>query len=196
MWTSALWNPQMMMLQWGAVLGASLVAALWDMRTRRIPNVLTGTLLVSGLIVSAWMGRGSSAGILYSLLDSLCGALLLGALFMVLFIVAGGGAGDVKLMAGLGAWLGVSNGVIVLLMVTVTGAVLGILYAMAQQRLGTVMANLKTILTSLLVVLWARGRVEGPLPMPTSQGMLAVPYGLAIFVGTCLAAGGRLLWPV
>ena len=188
-WPSALWNPRLIVLQWGAVLGASLVAALCDLTTRRIPNPLTATLFLAGLIVSTVIGGPSG------LADGLCGALLLGIPFVVLFVIAGGGAGDAKLMAALGAWLGVANAVIVLLAVTATGAVLGILYALAKKRLTSVLANLKTICASLLTLIYLRGRVVGPLPYPTSQGMLAVPYGLSIFVGLCLAAGGRWLWP-
>ena len=40
--------------QWGVILVASLVAALWDLKSRRIPNVLTLPLLAAGLIQSAW----------------------------------------------------------------------------------------------------------------------------------------------
>jgi len=46
----------MNVFQWGVVIGASLVAALGDLRDRRIPNALTFPLLVVGLIWATWFG--------------------------------------------------------------------------------------------------------------------------------------------
>ena len=48
-------------VQWGAVLGASLAAAVWDLRQRRIPNALTLPMLGAGLVYSAWVGGLSGA---------------------------------------------------------------------------------------------------------------------------------------
>src|SRR6056297_2650346 len=107
MWT-ALWHDSVPLIQWATVLGASLAAAGWDIRCRRIPNFLTGPVLLAGLIWAAasagWAGLG----------DSLAAAALLGLPYVVLFLQCGGGAGDAKLMMALGAWLGLVNGVVVL----------------------------------------------------------------------------------
>jgi prepilin peptidase CpaA len=78
----------------------ALCMALSDVRTRRIPNYLTfgGALTGLGfqLGFSGWPG----------LLDGFLG-LLLGFSFLFLFYLRGGmGAGDVKALAALGAWLG------------------------------------------------------------------------------------------
>ena len=41
---------KMVLLQWGVVIGASLAAAIFDLRERRIPNMLCGPLFIAGLI--------------------------------------------------------------------------------------------------------------------------------------------------
>jgi len=185
MLSTALSNHPQMLLQWGAALGASLAAAVWDLRTRRIPNALTVTVLLAGLLGATW--RAGAAG----LIDAVGGAALLGLPFLVLFAVGGGGGGDAKLMAALGTWLGVDNGVMVLVAVTLTGAVLSILYAVARKRLRSVWLNLRRFAWS--GVLLGMGRGTDALPLPAREELLAAPYGVSIFFGLAIAAGVRLL---
>lgn len=79
------------------VLVAALVAAATDIWKFKVYNVLTLPLLVSGLLYHAFRGE---------LADSLLGVLFGFAALIVLYIIGGMGAGDVKLMAAVGAWLG------------------------------------------------------------------------------------------
>jgi len=105
-------NLQQMVL----ILGAGLftaVAAISDLRTRRIPNKLTVPVFALGLIYqvsfSGWSGLG----------EGLLGfAVGFGTLF-VLWMIGGGGGGDVKLMGALGAWMGFQNTLYVLVLSTV-----------------------------------------------------------------------------
>ena len=69
------WNHLALQLQWGAAIGASLVAAMWDVRTHRIPNVLSVPVLALGLLMAGWCGG------LHGLGDGVAGALLLGRFF-------------------------------------------------------------------------------------------------------------------
>jgi len=73
-------------------------AAVLDFRTQKIPNYLTVTGAIVGLVYQSFAG----AGILWSLAGLGIGFVLL----LLPFILGGGGAGDVKLLAALGAWLG------------------------------------------------------------------------------------------
>ena len=189
MWTTVLWNHPLILLQWSAVIGAALAGAAWDVATRRIPNALTLAILVLGLLASTWC-CGTDGFI-----DALLGSLILGVPFVVLFVIAGGGAGDAKLMAALGAWLGVTNSLLLLVCVTSAGAVLGLFYALFKNRLRPVFENLKAIVFSMMAFITSRGRLRFPLPQPATHEMLTVPYGVSILVGVCLAAGGRILWP-
>ena len=80
-----------------AVLG---VATFTDLRSRRIPNWLVLPFLLAGLALSTWMHGWQGLG------QSLGGALLGLVIYGVLFWMGGMGAGDVKLCAAIGAWVG------------------------------------------------------------------------------------------
>ena len=120
MWLTTLYEHPIPALQWGTVLGAALVAAFWDLRSRRIPNLLTGPLLLCGWCQSVWLCGA------HGLLDSFVASLLLATPFAILFAFAGGGAGDAKLMGALGSWLGVVSGIAVLLAVCLCGMVIAV----------------------------------------------------------------------
>ena len=79
------------------VLVAALVAAATDIWKFKVYNALTLPLLGSGLLYHAFRAE---------LADSLLGVLFGFASLIVLYIIGGMGAGDVKLMAAVGAWLG------------------------------------------------------------------------------------------
>lgn len=178
-------------LQWGVVISASLVAAVIDLRTRRIPNLLTAPLLLAGWVCALCLG--GFAG----LADAAAASFLLGLPFILLFTFAGGGAGDAKLMAALGAWLGVLSGTAVLVAVLISGAFVAIAYALATQRVRAVVSNLIRMATSVVVLALAReGFDEARHGSPKTSEMQSIPYGIAIFIGTCVAAGGLLLWRV
>lgn len=94
------------LLAW-LVLVAQLVPVAWiDWRTSRIPNLLTASLLVSGLVVAAVTELPAPAA-------SLAGALLGGGFLLTIAVafhrlrgLDGLGLGDVKFLAGAGAWTG------------------------------------------------------------------------------------------
>ena len=93
-----------------AVGGFTLAAAVWDSRFRRIPNKLTLPMFCLGWIYQAafngWSGGDTlaTAGLKSALLAFLVG---FGTLF-VLWMIGGGGGGDVKLMGAVSVWLGFS----------------------------------------------------------------------------------------
>ena len=191
---SSMLNDSVTVFQWGVVIGASLVAAFGDIRDRRIPNALTFPLLAVGLIWAAWMGGISG------LAGAVGACLLLAVPYVFLFVFAGGGAGDAKLMGAIGAWLGLKQGVLVLLCVAAVGIVLALVKAIAQKRL-------KLVLTSVLiscytfVVCVAGGRRISPADERTDDnagqsGDLEVPYGVAICAGVCAAAAVTGLWGI
>ncbi len=91
-----------------AVGGFTLAAAISDSRFRRIPNKMTLPMFLAGLVFqiafNGWSGASTlaEAGLRSGLLAFLVG---FGTLF-VLWIIGGGGGGDVKLMGALSVWLG------------------------------------------------------------------------------------------
>ena len=186
---SPLWNHPMLYLQWGAVIGTSLVAAFIDIRTRRIPNLLTIPSLVAGVVCAALIG--GFAG----LLDSVFGCLLLATPFVLLFVFAGGGAGDAKLMGALGAWLGIANGLVALVAVLAAGVVIGLGYALSKKSLTPVLRRVGAMSSQWFLGALLTGRVR-PQGASSSEReeMLAMPYGVSIFSGVTLAATTVMIW--
>lgn len=186
------WNESASPLQWGAVLSASLAAAMFDIRSRRVPNALTLPLLVAGLAAAGLSGGPRALG------DSALGCLLAAAPFLLLFLFAGGGAGDAKLMGAIGAWLGVWQGWEALLAVLIVGAVLGLCYAIASGRARTVAANLLLMGHALAAMVLGRGAnsdsMRQLIPPPTQ--MVPMPYAVCILAGVALAATREALWRI
>jgi prepilin peptidase CpaA len=90
------------------------------------------------------------------------------------------GAGDVKLLMAVGAFLGFPQALLAGLIALVLGGVLGLLTAARFGRLGHVMSR------SLGLARWLAHRAKGsPLARPTPSG-LRVPFGVAIALATVL----------
>ncbi len=122
-------------LYWPAwMLGALLLVmgllASIDAHTRLLPDALTLPLLWSGM-VAAWLGAGMP--LVSSFEGVVAGYALPMALRMVWMAVRGVdplGGGDIKLLAGMGAWLGAHDAILVFLLACVTGS----LYAIVRWR--------------------------------------------------------------
>ena len=97
-------------------------AAVIDGLKLRVPNWLTFHLIVGGLVYGAW-SHGAS-GFCWALIGMVVGL----ATLLPLYAIGGMGAGDVKLMAGVGAWMGPS----ITVWAFVTSAVVGGLMALAM----------------------------------------------------------------
>lgn len=180
---------EIILLQWGVVIGASLIAAVLDLWTRRIPNLLCGPFFITGLIWATWQGGLGGLG------HAFLAGVLLALPFVILFIFAGGGAGDAKLTAAIGAWVGLERVVIVLACVCIAGGVLAIGTAIVKKRLKAVLINILISVYSFIVaVLGKRGiKAAADLARPEMMDKLTIPYGVAIFAGVCVAAGIELI---
>jgi prepilin signal peptidase PulO-like enzyme (type II secretory pathway) len=129
---------------------------------------------------SGWEGLGSSVA----------GAILLALPYAVLFVFAGGGAGDAKMMAGIGAWLGLKSGVTALLFVSIFGIMVALLAAANKKKFLAAVDNIRGIIFSVFVFAGTRGRVNTVKEIACGiEGQkLTVPYGPAIFMGVVSAA--------
>jgi prepilin peptidase CpaA len=171
------------MIQWGVVLGASLVAALWDLKERKIPNMLTVPVFIGGVVWSAAGGGG--AGVV----ESLEAAVVLALPYILLFLFAGGGAGDAKLMGAVGAWLGLSSGILALVCVCVFGLILALLKALWHRQFFAVLKNIQVMIFTFFVYLGTRGACKAnALDGAETNSSLTIPYGPAIFAGILTAA--------
>jgi len=189
---------QFAVVQWGVVIVASLGAAVLDIRARRIPNALTLPLLGGGLAYA--LGTAGVAG----LGDALGACLVLALPYVVLFVFAGGGAGDAKMMGAIGAWLGLEAGVVVLVAVAATGGIFGLLRILAHRErrsvLGGLYATLYVLLTGLCsgragwTLLKTQLSEEEKIEPTNGRTRLTIPYGPAIFIGVCIGALVVHLW--
>jgi prepilin peptidase CpaA len=159
------------------VVGAMVCAgigAFTDIRTNRIPNWLTYSGLVAGLALQVALGgwRGLEQGLL--------GALVGGGVFFLFFLLGGMGAGDVKLLAAVGAWVGTRQAVTVLIATGVAGGALALLYMVFYRSVWPTIRNLGKLLRFYL----RRGIRPHPEINLAEPGRVRVPYGLAIAMGT------------
>jgi len=176
---------------WLVVLTAAAAGAVTDARERRLPNALTAPLFISGLVFAGMAGGVAGFG------DSLLASMLLAAPYLVLFAVAAGGAGDAKMMAAVGAWLGVWHGLIALACVALAGGVMALAIAAATGRFLLVTANLVRAASGAAAL--AHGQIRSSeLSMlgPKPSEMHRFPYGVAIFAGVAIAFAGVQLWHV
>jgi len=178
------------LLPWTLVLGVTFIAALVDARWRLIPNLLTAPLVVAGLTSAAAVGGWGGVG------EAALAGVVVASPFAVLFAVGGGGAGDAKLMAGVGACLGLRTGALALLAVSLSGVVLALAFAARRRRLETALANVASIARGALLPGVGVGSWHDVRDLVSSaDDGQKMPYGLAIFLG-CVAAATLWAWGV
>ena len=164
----------------GAVLLCG--AAAWcDLRFRRIPNALTLPTLAIALCL-----HGVTHG-LPGLLSSLLGMLVAAAVVLPGYAFGFTGAGDVKLLAAVGALLGFPGALFAALLSLVLGGVLSVVLSLLRRNLSSLLKNTWG-LGRWLVVRSTGAPVQAPVP--SGKG---VPLGVAIAVATLLVVFGP--WP-
>lgn len=169
------------------VLGLMLVlACLIDWRERRIPNGLVLAGLAFALVWHAWAPAGAGLFDAYlpgalGLRESLLGALIALVGFAMLWVLRIMGAGDVKLMAAVGAFSGVSALPMLVISIFIASGVLALLYLARPQTLRKVLRNLQVILLATSARL---SGVPGPQFDALSMSALRIPFALPIAMGT------------
>jgi prepilin peptidase CpaA len=157
-----------------AVVALVALACITDLRTRRIPNVLT-----FGAAIAALLFHVSTAGT-SGLITSGGGWMLGAALFFPVFALRGMGAGDVKLLAAVGAWLGPLPVVWVALVTAIAGGVVALVVSLVHGYLRTAVTNLL-----MLLMHWRISGIQ-PLPAVTLEGGRGprLAYAVPIAIGT------------
>jgi prepilin peptidase CpaA len=162
------------------VLLASAIAAFSDIRAFRIPNRLTLPLLATGLLYH--LLTGGVAGLWGSFLGAAFG---FGAL-IVFYALGGLCAGDVKLMAAVGAWLGFRVTLSVFLVSSLATGLYAIVLVIVSRRWSELWADFQ--------MLWIRLGSFGLAPQEeakrvqavvqrTDRRLRAVPFAAMVAVG-------------
>jgi prepilin peptidase CpaA len=157
-----------------SVLAASVgVSAVIDVKTRRVPNVLTAAIACTGLALAA-TGRGDVAP------AAAVGGLVIGVLIMLPGHLFGAtGAGDVKLLGALGTLLGPIGVITAFLYTAIAGGALAVLVAVRRR-------SLTATLERAAALAKADGAASAAIREATTNNRFA--YAPAIAVGTMMAA--------
>lgn len=168
-----------MHVEYGIVLAACLIAAVADLRTRKIPNVLTGGVMIVALGFAAMQGAAVFA--------TSCG-LLLGVLVVGTVAFAQGwlGGGDVKLLAAANASLPPGDALAFMTYTAIGGGILALVLAAATGRLPSALASVARIVRPFALYGSAGAAPAAPTTMP---------YALAIAAGFIAVALSHSVTP-
>jgi prepilin peptidase CpaA len=161
------------------VIVATCCAAVTDIRTFKIYHTLTVPLFLGGiafrLVTGGWPG----------LADSLAGAMFGFCCLLVFFILGGMGAGDVKLMAAVGAWLGMPLTFYVFVAASLAAGVYAIALLVLRHGVGETLVHLQLSwlrLTTLGRRLGTDSTVEDEVKRDDRHRRL-IPFAAMILVG-------------
>jgi len=158
-----------------ALVGLLLGACWFDVRDRRIPNVLTVAGLAVALVLRAFLGTGA-------MLDGLAGAGVAMLVALPPFALGMLGGGDAKLLAAVGGFMGLDYVIGALLAIALLGGGLAVAEAVRRRVLPQAIANTFGFAKHWLLL----GR-SGSASTIDSPHALTLPYGVAI-------ATGALMW--
>lgn len=168
-----------------------LLGAAWsDVKNHRIPNRLVFFGAGLGLLLNSLLPEG--AGFISSLPGALgpwkaLAGLGLGLVILLpMYVLRALGAGDVKLMAMVGAFLGPNATIGAILSTFIVGGVLTLLVVARNRTLGLLVENLRATFMSALIKTTVLHELPKVDAAPVAAGKL--PYGVAIALGTFIYA--------
>jgi prepilin peptidase CpaA len=161
-------------------------AAIFDVRTQRVPNWLTLAGVVLGLALNTFLFE------LPGLWFSLRGLGIAMLIYFPLYLLRGMGAGDVKLMAAIGAMLGAGNWLAVLVATSVFAAVIGLIVASRKGRISQTFFNLELIVAS---VKHGQAPYEAnPALDVRSERAIRSPHAVSIALGSVVFLIAAHIW--
>ncbi len=167
-------------------LFAMLSVGTWiDLRTRRIPNWLTLSVLLTGLLqTSLPLPTSTLAGALLGVLAGF-------ALNLPFWLLKIRGGGDLKLFAALGAWFGPYNTLSVFLISTIVASIHAIVVGITSGKLVALFRNTATLAVSV-----AHPRELGINHVTRADGTFKsvggyLPYAVSIIIAALIVCGVR-----
>lgn len=148
-----------------------VLAAVLDLKSRRIPNALTVAGIVAGLVFRAPLGLDAVG-------SGLLGAGLGLLLSAPLFALGALGGGDVKLLAGVGAFMGPRQLAAACLLIALLGGILALAEAIRRGALRTLLLNVFYMMSR-----WLSPDRRSLEPTLVPPARMTIPYGVPIAVG-------------
>ena len=160
------------------------MVALLDIRTHRIPNALSATAAVFGLILQVSLNGAPG------LLSAMAGAAIGLGLFLPFYLLRAFGAGDVKAMATVGIYLGAQVTLLAVGLTLIAGAIIGVIVLLFSSGAGSALYRLVGVAAAPISSL-RRAQDAG------SSQTRRFAYGGAIAIGTfaTLVASGAVQPP-
>ena len=170
--------PQGLAANWPIWLLSSIliVAAVIDGWRLKVPNWLTLPLVFAGWTAGAWWGGFSGLG--WSMAGTAAGL----GLLLPAYAIGGMGAGDVKLMAGIGAWIGATATFYAFCVSTIVGGVIAVLMVLYRRRWRHHFLQFLSIVDEILVI--RNPETLSAIAAERKSSMLLLPYGIPIALGT------------
>ena len=168
-----------------AILIPGVLWASWiDYSQRRVPNWLNLALIVAGFSIQGiyvgWAGIGTG----------FLGLLTGFGLLIIPWLMHGMGAGDVKLMAAIGVWLGPLLTLYAFALGAAIGAVAAVIMILSTGRLHMACANIGVILAKCSNRDTVFSEFGSAKSFGTSSQLL--PYGVPLTAGTLIILAARM----
>jgi len=160
------------------LIATALAAAYYDLRVRRIPNWINVSGAILGLGLNIYFESIEGA------LTATGGLLIALCIYVPLYALKGMGAGDVKLMAAIGAIVGPGNWLNIFIVTALLGGAAALALVLVRGKMGQTLLNLSVIVSHL-----AKGKPpagqDGTLSIHHKKS-LKMPHGAIIASGVCL----------
>ena len=154
-----------------------VIAAGIDMQQHRIPNVLSLGGIVLGIALQGWASGFSGA------IAGVAGAAVGIGIFLPFYLGHGMGAGDVKLMGAVGAFLGPTNALLATGLSLGAGGILALIILLSRGGLGSLARRYWATIQNLVLT---RQLAHQP-PAVNEVAAMKFPYAAAIGIGTVAA---------
>lgn len=162
-----------------ASLLCAAIGALYDVKSRRVPNLLTLPAIAFGLILHFILGGW------WQLTNAAAAGMICGIIFLIFYLAGGMGAGDVKLITAVGCIAGLSSVGYLLVLTSFAGGIMAIALALYRRQLKQTVLNIGALA--------GHHGTMGLTPHPEfnvgNVRTLRLPYALAIAAGSALSLG-------
>ena len=165
----------------------AVVAAYIDGKELRVPNKLTFPMIIAGWIYSSiaygMSGDGWYMGLMWSLAGTAVGVMTL----LPAYSIGGMGAGDVKMMAAIGAWVHCTITFYAFCVSAIVGAILAIIMIYMS---GNVRKHYNQFFYIFHEITTIRDpEVLSEIAAERKSSMFLLPYGIPLAIGTVLYFG-------